>query len=85
MKKISRFFLGPERGSLGKIDSKYWNGLRIATVGGLAVFVGVAIVALGVESLGKIVVVTGILIGVIGLGCHLILMALWFTKGKKQR
>lgn len=84
-RQIFRFFLGPERGSLGKIDSRYLIGLRIAILGGLLAFVGAAIVALGVDSFGKIVVVTGILVGAAGLGYHFILMILWLTKGKARR
>lgn len=83
MKKITRFFLGPERGPLAKIDSKYWNGLRIATIGGLTTFIGMAIVALGLESLGKIIVVIGIIIGVIGMGYHFIMIAVWANKRKE--
>ena len=83
--KFSRFLFGSERGVLGKVEAPYWGGLRIATVGGLVAFAGAAIVALGSESFGKVVVVTGILAGVIGLGYHFILMIRWFTKGRAGR
>jgi len=74
--------LGPERGVLGRIETPYWNGLRIATVGGLVAFGGAAIVALGAEGFGKVVVVAGILAGLVGLGYHFILMVIRFTQGK---
>ena len=45
-------------------------------------FVGAAMVALGAESFGKVVVVAGILAGVIGVCYHFILMILWFTKDR---
>jgi cell division protein FtsX len=84
-KQLSRFFIGPERGALSRVEAPYWNGLRIATIGGLMAFVGAAIVALGAESFGKVVVVIGILAGVMGLGYHFVLMILWFTKGRTGR
>lgn len=51
----------------------------------MAAFIGAAIVAFGAEGIGKVVVVAGILLGVIGLGLHFILMMLWFIKDKTDR
>lgn len=82
-KQLSRFFVGPERGVLGRVEAPYWNGLRIATVGGVLAFAGAAIVALGAEGIGKVLVVTGILGGVAGLAYHFVLMVLWFTKHRR--
>lgn len=80
-RQILRFFRGPERGVLGRIGAPYWNGLRIATVGGLVAFSGAAIVALGAENIGRVAVIIGILGGLAGLVYHFVLMFLWFTKG----
>ena len=82
--KIKQFISGPERGVLGRVEGKYWSGLRIATVGGIAAFVGAAIVAFGLEGLGKVIVIVGILSAILGLGYHLILVFSWFTKGRND-
>jgi hypothetical protein len=83
--KFSRFLFGSERGVLSKVDAPYWNGLRVATVGGLAAFVGAAVVAFGADDFGKIVVVVGIFTGLVGLGYHFILMVIWFAQGKMRK
>jgi hypothetical protein len=84
-RQVSIFFLGPARGVLGRIKTPYWNGLRITTVGGLTAFIGAAIVAMEVEEFGKVVVVAGILTSLVGLGCHFILMVIYFTQGRKGK
>ncbi len=83
--KFSRFLFGSERGVLSKVDAPYWNGLRVATVGGLAAFVGAAVVAFGAEDFGKIVVVAGIFTGLVGLGYHFVLMVIWFSRKRGRR
>jgi hypothetical protein len=84
-RQFSRFLLGPERGFLGNIETSYWSGLRIATLGGLAAFIGAAIVAFGAENFGKIVLLVGILTSLMGIGYHFILMVIWFTQGRKGK
>ena len=79
-----RFMFGPEKGINSKIDKPYWNGLRVATIGGLLAFAGGAIVALGAVGLGKIIVVLGILIGLVGLIYHFVLMVKWFSQRKTE-
>ena len=82
MNKVSKFFLGPERGALSKIEKPYLNGLRIATMGGVIAFLGAAIVALGIEVFGKVVVVSGIITGFLGIVYHFILMFIFFCSKK---
>ena len=84
MNKITRFFVGPERGILSKVESQYWNGLRIAIIGGLLAFVGVALVAFGLETLGQILVITGLITGFIGLIFHFIMLIIRNIKVKKN-
>jgi hypothetical protein len=84
-RQLYKFLFGPERGVLGRIKTPYWNGLRIATVGGLTAFIGAAIVAMELEEFGKVVVVAGILTSLMGIGYHFILMVIWFTQGRKGK
>jgi hypothetical protein len=70
----TRFFTGPERGTLGKVDSRLWTGLRISTVGGVAALVGAGAVGLGAEFIGKIILIAGIGAVCIGAGIHLVML-----------
>jgi hypothetical protein len=81
-KQMIRFLWGGERGVLRRIESSYWNGLRLATFGGVVAFCGAGVITMGAENVGRILVVTGIIGSAAGIVCHFVLVVSWFFKGR---
>ena len=84
MSKTLKNYFGPERETLGNVESPYWNGLRIVTIGILLALLAAVFVALGLESIGKVLFISGFLFGVVGILFHFISMFIWFVKGKHK-
>lgn len=74
--RVRRFLTGPGRGLLGRVESRYWHGLRLAAAGGMLAFIGAGLAALGVVEAGRALAAIGIVLGAGGIAAHLVLLAL---------